>query len=948
MPQVGKPKRKLIKVFSLMLSGVALVSILLIGSLWISFETNRSAEEIAKIRADYIAAHKGTISLETSRITDYIEAKRQSGEIAFFKSIKERVYEAFDLISSIDGSLEKLNIDRAAAQQMVIAGLKGIKFNKGRSRYFIFNEAGAELLDCGPSNAQGEQKSAGNGEPQLPEGFAEIIRSLARIKEGFFRYDLDEGLSTTGNFNESHFAYLKVFEPYNWIVGVSEDLKDRNKDIQGDILSWASELPLPDDTYLMIINYNGDILIHPDPLKVGTNAFVNNPDPSFQKVAAELIRGAKGRSKDFFSFNTINYNTGEPIERIGFFRSIPAWNWVVATWVFSSDIETALAESQQAMARNVRSQIINIVAISVSMLMLILIMSKVMSALASRSFAAFFTFFENAATSSTEINPDDQPFEEFARLALAANNMINQRNLAEELLRESELRFKTIFNVSPQVITISSPTGILLEANNEFKHFARLQPEEALSKPLEDGFPISSQTRINLWAELAEKGSLAGREVETTSPTGSPLTFLVFGKMIHMDPSSFILLIFTDITALKQAENEKLVLQEKLARSTKMEAMGLMAAEVAHDLNNILSGIIGYPQLLLMEPNITEKQKESLKEILETGQRAAAVVSDLLTIARGVASTKYSLPINSVVTDYTNSPECKHLQEIFPNVQLNLDLDANSGNIIASPVHLSKVVMNLISNAFEAMPPTKTDGVVSVKTQTVELTLKPAGFSDYFEPGHYALITVSDNGLGIPAEDIKKVFEPFYSKKAKGRSGTGLGLAIVWNTIIDHSGHITVESSPEGTTFKLYFKVTEEKTAVKGKLKKIENYLGNGQAILVVDDVDIQRKLAAKMLTTLGYNPVTVPSGEAAVEYLKQNDVSLVILDMIMHPGMNGRETYGAIMEFKPQQKAIIASGMAETDEVSKAQAMGAGQFVNKPYTIEDLAVAVQKALAGD
>ncbi len=109
--------------------------------------------------------------------------------------------------------------------------------------------------------------------------------------------------------------------------------------------------------------------------------------------------------------------------------------------------------------------------------------------------------------------------------------------------------------------------------------------------------------------------------------------------------------------------------------------------------------------------------------------------------------------------------------------------------------------------------------------------------------------------------------------------------------------------------------------------------------------MDIQRKLAGKMLTTLGYQPVAVPSGEAAVDLLRREDFDLVILDMIMHPGMNGRETYGAIMEFKPCQKAIIASGMAETDEVAKAQAMGAGQFVNKPYTIEDLAVAVQKAL---
>ncbi len=376
-----------------------------------------------------------------------------------------------------------------------------------------------------------------------------------------------------------------------------------------------------------------------------------------------------------------------------------------------------------------------------------------------------------------------------------------------------------------------------------------------------------------------------------------------------------------------------------------MEAMGLMAAEVAHDLNNILSGIIGYPQLLLMEPNITEKQKEALKEILETGQRAAAVVSDLLTIARGVASTKVSLPVNNIVTDYVNSPECQQLQEIFPNVSLELDLDQEAGNIIASPVHLTKVVMNLISNAFEAMPPDKTDAKVVVRTADVELASRLPGFDSSIEPGKYALVEVTDNGPGIPSEDVDKIFEPFYSKKTKGRSGTGLGLAIVWNTINDHNGYLDVSTSPQGTAFRLYFRLTDEKTTAPAVRKKLEDYQGAGQRILVVDDVDIQRKLAGKMLTTLGYQPVAVPSGEAAVDLLRREDFDLVILDMIMHPGMNGRETYGAIMEFKPCQKAIIASGMAETDEVAKAQAMGAGQFVNKPYTIEDLAVAVQKAL---
>ena len=927
-----------------MLSGVSLVSILLIGALWISFETNRSSEESRKIRQEYIADHEATINLETNRICDYMEAQRQSGEIKFLKTIKERVYEAFDFISSVDNRLSTMNVSRDDAEKLILAGLKGVNFNQGRSRYFVSTTSGRELLSSGSVKYETLGNVSDDSDYQSPAAFMEIAESLSQIKEGFFRYNLVRGARAAGEEENSQVVYLKVFEPYDWIIGASEYLDDWSHGIQAELLDWASSMTLPADTYLMIINYNGDILHSPYGQRSLGNAFADTADPAIKKMAAELIRGAKDHNKDFIRYGLVDPETGEAIERVAYYRAIPAWNWVVVTLIFSKDIETALADQQASLAKNVRSQITNIVVISISMLMVIMLLSKVLSALATRSFSAFFKFFENASTSSNEINPADQPFEEFARLALAANNMINQRKLANNLLRESELKFKTIFNVSPQVITISDQSGLLQDANDEFRNFSRLEPAQAFGRPLEESFILAGETRVMLWNELKKEGALVGREVETTGLDGSPLTFLVFGKMIHMHVTSFVLVIFTDITALKEAENDKLVLQEKLSRSTKMEAMGLMAAEVAHDLNNILSGIIGYPQLLLMEPNITDKQKESLKEILETGQRAAAVVSDLLTIARGVASTKVSLPVNNVVTDYTNSPECKQLQDIFSKVKLKLNLDDQAGNIIASNVHLTKVIMNLVSNAFEAMPSDRTDGVVTVTTKSVELGHRPPGFIGHFEPGRYALISISDNGSGIPQADVNKIFEPFYSKKTKGRSGTGLGLAIVWNTVNDHNGYIDVDTGPGGTTFNLYFRGTEEKTAIKER-KKIDDYKGAGQRILVVDDVDIQRKLASKMLTTLGYQPVAVPSGEAAVEYLKKEDVELVILDMIMHPGMNGRETFGAIMEFKPGQKAIIASGMAETEEVAKAQAMGAGQFVNKPYTIEDLAIAVQKAL---
>jgi PAS domain S-box-containing protein len=939
-----KPKRRLTQIFSLMLSGVSLVSIILIGALWISFESRRSEEESRRLRLDYVAEREAAINLETDRICDYIEAQRQSSEMKFLRALKDRVDEADGLIRAVAESPGPAAPDRDQTQALLLNGLRRLSFNQGRGRYFISTLSGREIFIPGQEFPESGRLENRVGPQAGPAAFAEIADSLAQTGEGFFRYNL---MPVPGREDETQMAYLKLYAPYGWIIGTSESPGDWARDLQAELLDWAAGMTLPVDNYLMIFDYHGHILAHPEAARVGRNVFGEpGGDPAFRKAAAEIIRGAKDHSQGFVRYRAVGPGPGPPTERVACFQAIPAWGWVVSTWVYFRDLETIMAERQAQLTRDVRSQIVRIVAISVSMLLVIMLLSKLLSALASRSFAAFFAFFENAADSSVEIDPGRQPFEEFARLAVAANNMINQRKLATGLLRESELKFKTVFDVSPQVITMSDLDGRLLDASEEYQKFSRRPLKEAKGRPLADSFVLPPESLARLWSDLKNDGAVFGREIEAVNPDGSPLTFLAFGKMIHLRVGSFILAIFTDISALKKSEKEKLVLQEKLARATKMEAMGLMAAEVAHDLNNILSGIIGYPQLLLMDPNLSERQREALKEILTTGQRAAAVVSDLLTIARGVAAAKVSLPLNSVVTDYRNSPECRQLKEFFPDVELDLQLDPRAGNIIASAVHLTKVVMNLVSNAFEAMPPDRKDGRVTVRTRLAERSEPLKLFEGGLEPGRYALLSVSDNGPGIPAGDVANIFEPFYSKKIKGRSGTGLGLAIVWNTITDHQAGLDLRTGPGGTTFDLYFKPTEEKSQAPASGKNLDDYRGAGQRILVVDDVDIQRKLAGKMLTTLGYSPVAVPSGEAAVEFLKKEDVDLVILDMIMHPGMNGRETYGAIMEFKPGQKAIIASGMAETDEVAKAQAMGAGQFVNKPYTIEDLAAAVQKALS--
>jgi len=179
-----------------------------------------------------------------------------------------------------------------------------------------------------------------------------------------------------------------------------------------------------------------------------------------------------------------------------------------------------------------------------------------------------------------------------------------------------------------------------------------------------------------------------------------------------------------------------------------------------------------------------------------------------------------------------------------------------------------------------------------------------------------------------------------------GRSGTGLGMAVVWGTVKDHDGYIDIKSElGKGTTFSLYFPISRKELQKQKPSISPEKYRGQGESILIIDDVKQQREIASEMLKKMGYNVVAVPSGEEALRFLKENAADVLVLDMIMNPGMDGLETYKKILSFNPNQKAVIASGYSESDRVKEAQSMGAGAYIKKPYSYEKIGLAVKGAL---
>jgi PAS domain S-box-containing protein len=522
---------------------------------------------------------------------------------------------------------------------------------------------------------------------------------------------------------------------------------------------------------------------------------------------------------------------------------------------------------------------------------------------------------------------------------------ITERKKMEEALRQAEENFRRSIEDSPLGARIIFETGKMMYVNRALLDIYGCNSMEELEAiPAKERYTPESFAEHEDRKEKRKKGRYVPSEYEVSivRRDGDIRHLRVFRKEVLWSGNRLFQVLYNDITERKLAEEYQRSMQERLQRAEKMEVLGRMAGKVAHDLNNVLGALTGYSELLLMQIPEGQRSRANAEKIMQSTQKGAAIIQDLLTMARrGVTATEV-VNLNTVITGFLKTPVFERMKEQYPRVTFRTDCERDLMNIKASPIHMEKMLMNLLSNAVEAVPDV---GEVSIRTENRYLDRDIRGY-DRIEEGDYVVLTVSDTGTGIPAESIDKIFEPFYTNKGMGRSGTGLGLSIVWGTVKDHHGYIEVQSKVgEGTTFTLYFPVTREGMTLPEQKTPLERYRGHGEAVLVVDDIAEQRDVASGLLTQLGYKVHTVSGGEEAVEYLRENRADLLVLDMIMAPGIDGLETYQRVLQIHPKQKAILVSGFSETNRVREAQRLGAGAYIKKPYAMETIGMAIRDEL---
>jgi PAS domain S-box-containing protein len=516
------------------------------------------------------------------------------------------------------------------------------------------------------------------------------------------------------------------------------------------------------------------------------------------------------------------------------------------------------------------------------------------------------------------------------KFATSADREFTVRKRLEEKLHQTEERYRDLFDKAPDMMAVIKPDGKILECNQTLADAIGCSKENIEGSSWLDLYhPESRAIAKETFDSFAETGHIAWKERGILRADGSVMPVLIHSRRIRDERGS---LVATEVTWRDITEHKQL--QEQLLQSQKMEVVGKLAGGVAHDFNNILTGISGYSQLLLQHVESNSPARQDLLEINALADRAAGITRQLLAFSRKQAPKSVVLNLNSTFENST---------KMLERLKLRFLPASDLGNVRADPSQIEQVLMNLAVNARDAMP---NGGILSIKTANVDFDQTYAQEHLGSQAGSFVTLAVTDTGCGMDRATQERIFEPFFTTKQKGR-GTGLGLSMVYGIVQQHEGHIRVETKPgEGTTFRIFFPRVEEKTTETTATATQEVSAEGSETILVAEDERVIGEVIERSLEGLGYRVfITDGAEEAEKVFSRHSDkIDLLLADVVM-PGLKGPELYERLAAKLPSLKVLYMSGYSDVAVVDTDALEQRGSFIQKPFTANSLAVKVREVL---
>ncbi len=513
-----------------------------------------------------------------------------------------------------------------------------------------------------------------------------------------------------------------------------------------------------------------------------------------------------------------------------------------------------------------------------------------------------------------------------------------KRNQIEDELRKSEQRFRELFQNITDPVYISNQAGKIIAANRQACRELGYSREELLQLTLADvdaSESVHDQFARNL--EILKQGSSITFESSHRRKDGSIFPVELNVQAVDYADQPAVLGVARNISERKQAEDERLKLEQQLLHAQKLESLGVLAGGIAHDFNNILTAIIGNADLALMRLAPGSPAADNLQRIEQAACRAADLAKQMLAYSGKGRFVVEHLDLNSLLEEMLQMLQVS----ISKKAELRLDLTRPLPAVEADATQLRQIIMNLVINASEALD--DASGVIAIKTGSRECDengLKTIWLAENLTAGRYVWLEVSDSGCGMDPETLSKIFDPFFSTKFTGR---GLGMAAVLGIVRGHRGAITVDSQPgRGTTFTVLLPASGTAVELCEEKKDTSGWSGSG-TVLLVDDEETVRSTGSELLKELGFTVVTASDGHQALHVFKTvPGISFVILDLTM-PHMDGEQCFRELRRLDPGLRVIMSSGYNEQEISQKFSGMAPAGFIQKPYKLSELKKVVRK-----
>ena len=519
---------------------------------------------------------------------------------------------------------------------------------------------------------------------------------------------------------------------------------------------------------------------------------------------------------------------------------------------------------------------------------------------------------------------------------LGVSREITDRKRSEQALREKNAEMQALFQAYPDLSFRLSTDGVILDFIAGRTSDLFTTPENFLGKRMQEVLPLEVAQQFEAGASQGPERKMFSMEYSLPLPQGE--RFFEARVIPILDDQFFA--IVRDITDRKLAEEERRKLEGHIQQAQKLESLGILAGGVAHDFNNILTGLLGNADLALMELPAHSPVRQYILDIQEASRRAADLTNQMLAYSGKGRFVVEEIDVNALMRDMSGL----FSSAISRKANLKYELRARLPGVRADATQLRQIALNLVTNAADAIDGGA--GEIRLSTDVVDWTAESTDSGQLVESlpdGRYVVLEVNDNGVGMNAETQARVFEPFFTTKFTGR---GLGLAAVQGIVRGHGGAIFVDSEEgRGTTFRVLLPALSRAAAeAHGSGNSVEAWRGRG-TILLVDDEEAVRKVATRMLERLGFSVLAAPGGQEAIDLFQEQhaEIACVILDLKM-PQVGGEEVYAEIRKLS-DVPVILSSGFGESESTKQFKHLGLAAFLQKPYELAALSRTLRATL---